>query len=199
MTAKVREIRTFNIKEFNKRDGTDEVSSPTVSGHASVFDSPTDIGGSFTEIIAPGAFSKTLAENDDIRCLFNHNWDNILGRTKSGTLQLREDEQGLYFECTLPDTSLGRDLAVSMARGDVDKCSFGFIPTAEEWDYTDSDHPTRTITEVELYEVSIVTIPAYEDTDVSLVRSKQKEDKLVKTVEMRKKIIKQIKGELHHE
>lgn len=132
MTVKAREIRTFSIKNFNKRDGTDGETTHTVSGHASVFDSPTDIANCFQEVIAPGAFSRTLAENDDIRCLFNHNWDHILGRTKSGTLQLKEDESGLYFEDSLPDTTVGRDLSESMSRGDVDKCSFGFVPVAEE-------------------------------------------------------------------
>ncbi|KRN01451.1 prohead protease [Levilactobacillus senmaizukei DSM 21775 = NBRC 103853] len=194
--TKTQEIRTFN---FNKRDGTDVDHPLTVSGHASVFNSPTDIAGAFTEQIAPGAFSKTLTENDDIRCLFNHNWDNILGRTKSGTLTLEEDEQGLAFTVDLPDTTAGRDLVVSMERGDIDKCSFGFIPTADKWDYSDPDHPVRTIEEVELFEVSIVTIPAYDDTDAQLNRSKDGQYKLIELVEQRKQIISKIKGELSHE
>ena len=192
----MQEIRTFN---FNRRDGTDDDHPLTVSGHASVFNSPTDIAGAFTEQIAPGAFSKTLSENGDIRCLFNHNWDSILGRTKSGTLTLEEDEQGLAFTVDLPDTTVGRDLVVSMERGDIDKCSFGFIPTVDEWDYSNADHPVRTIEEVELYEVSIVTIPAYDDTDAQLNRSKTSQDELVSLVERRKKIIKKIKGVLDNE
>lgn len=199
MPKKIQEIRTFSIKQFNRRDGTDDDDSHVVSGHASVFDSPTDIGNMFQEKIAPGAFSKTLAENDDIRCLFNHNWDNILGRTKAGTLSLNEDEQGLAFEVVLPGTSVGRDLAVSMSRGDVNQCSFGFIPTVEEWDYTDPDYPIRTINEVELYEVSIVTIPAYNDAEAQLSRSRSNDEQLLQLVEQRKAIIKQIKGELQNE
>ncbi|MCW3778506.1 HK97 family phage prohead protease [Levilactobacillus namurensis] len=198
-TTKTQEIRTFDIRKFNKRDGTDDGQDLTVSGHASVFSSPTDIGGAFLEQIAPGAFSKTLAENSDIRCLYNHNWDNILGRTKSGTLELEEDEQGLAFTVTLPNTSVARDLAVSMTRGDVDKCSFGFVPTAEEWDFTNADYPTRTITAVDLYEVSIVTIPAYDDTDAQLNRSKLGQEKMISLVEKRKKMINQIKGALTNE
>lgn len=190
---KTREMRTFDITGLQKRDGLND--QPTmITGYASVFNSKTSIGEFFDEVIAPGAFSKSLANNSDVRALFNHNWDKVLGRTKSGTLRLFEDDRGLKFEIDLPDTSVARDLAESMARGDINQCSFGFFATGESWDYT-SDPALRTVTEVELYEISIVSIPAYEDTEAALVRSKE----IDKEVEQRLKILNQIKGVLENE
>lgn len=186
MMAKTKEIRTFNIANLNTRDGL-EGESNVIEGYAAVFNSPTNIGGWFMEEIAPGAFSKAISENGDIRALFNHDWSNVLGRTKSGTLRLSEDERGLKFEVDLPNTSIGRDLAESLKRGDISQCSFGFIPTVEQWDYS-VEPAKRTIEEVDLFEVSVVSIPAYEDTEVALVRNKE----LAKEVELRTKILKQI-------
>lgn len=184
--AKKKEMRTFDITNLTTRDGV-EGESNVIEGYAAVFNSPTDIGGWFTEVIAPGAFSKAISENGDIRALFNHDWNNVLGRTKSGTLRLSEDERGLKFEVDLPNTSIARDLAESLKRGDISQCSFGFIPTVEEWDYS-VEPAKRTINEVDLFEVSVVSIPAYEDTEVALVRNKE----LAKEVELRTKILKQI-------
>ncbi|MGG3708689.1 HK97 family phage prohead protease [Heyndrickxia coagulans] len=190
---KTREMRTFDITGLQKRDGLND--QPTmISGYASVFNSKTSIGDFFDEVIAPGAFSKSLANSSDVRALFNHNWDKVLGRTKSGTLRLFEDDRGLKFEIDLPNTSVARDLTESMARGDINQCSFGFFATGENWDYT-SDPALRTVTEVELYEISIVSIPAYEDTEAALVRSKE----IDKEVEQRLKILNQIKGVLENE
>lgn len=179
-------MRTFDITNLNTRDGA-EGNSNVIEGYAAVFNSPTDIGGWFTEVIAPGAFSKAISENGDIRALFNHDWNNVLGRTKSGTLRLSEDERGLKFEVDLPNTSIGRDLAESLKRGDISQCSFGFIPTVEQWDYS-VEPAKRTIEEVDLFEVSVVSIPAYEDTEVALVRNKE----IGKEVELRTKLLKQI-------
>ncbi len=191
--AKKKETRTFDITRLNTRDATEEQSS-LITGYAAVFNSKTSIGGWFDEIIEPGAFARSLSENGDVRALFNHNWDNVLGRTKSGTLQLEEDNRGLKFEIELPNTSVGRDLAESMSRGDINQCSFGFWITEETWDYS-VDPALRTIHEVELYEISVVSIPAYDDTEASLVRSKE----IGKEVEQRMKILKQIKGVLGNE
>lgn len=184
--AKTKETRTFDITKLSTRDATEEQPSK-ITGYAAVFNSKTTIGGWFDEVIEPGAFARSLSENSDIRALFNHNWDNVLGRTKSGTLRLEEDEKGLKFEIELPNTSVGRDLAESMARGDINQCSFGFWITEENWDYN-VEPALRTIKEVELYEISVVSIPAYDDTEVSLVRSKE----IGKEIEQRMKMIKQI-------
>lgn len=185
MTTK-KETRTFNIENLNTRDG-DEGES-VIGGYAAVFNSPTEIGGGcFTEEIAPGAFSRAIAENSDIRALFNHDWNNVLGRTKSGTLKLSEDERGLKFEVTLPNTSLGRDLKESMQRGDINECSFGFIPTEEHWDYN-VEPAKRMILEVDLFEISVVSIPAYEDTEASVIRSKEVNEQVEKRMNLIKKI-----------
>lgn len=184
--SKKKEVRTLVAKGLKTRGnfGTDEPLK--ICGYASVFNSPTMIDDFFTEEIAPGAFSRTILEND-VRALFNHNWDNVLGRMSSGTLELREDEKGLYFEATLPDTTIAKDLAISIERGDVNQCSFGFYPSVEEWNY-DVEPAHRRIIEAELFEISIVTIPAYEDTEVSLMRSKFTK----RGIEKRKAIIKKI-------
>ncbi|WP_171333676.1 HK97 family phage prohead protease [Enterococcus cecorum] len=191
-------IRNFEIQNIQRRDATDDGKEEVVlGGYASVFNERTTLWEGFDEVIAPGAFSRALSENQDIRCLFNHNWENILGRTKAGTLILEEDERGLKFEVKLPDTTVARDLAKSIERGDVNQCSFGFIPT-EEIDYK-SDPVLRTIKEVDLYEVSIVTIPQYESTEVSLVRSKEDVDEYRSLIEKRKKILNEIEEMLKHE
>ena len=118
----------------------------------------------FRETIAPGAFTRTLAENRDILALADHDPARVLGRTKSGTLQLREDERGLRFELQVPDTSTGRDLRALAERGDLGGVSMGFIATRDSW-----DGDLRTLHEVELHEVSIVQAhAAYPTTTVSL-------------------------------
>lgn len=183
--SKKKETRTVDITNITTRNKDDE--PLMVSGYAAVFNSRTSIGDYFDEQIAPGAFNRTLKENNDIRALFNHDWNVVLGRTKAGTLKLSEDERGLKFELELPNTTAGRDLAKSMERGDINQCSFGFNATEETWDYN-SEPALRTINEAELYEISVVSIPAYEDTEAALVRSKE----IDKTVERRLKILNKI-------
>jgi len=143
----------------------DESGTKTLVGFAAVFNSPTDIGGYFTEQIAPGAFAETI--KGDVRCLFNHESGNVLGRTKSGTLRLWEDERGLRFEVDLPDTVLGKDVGTLVSRGDISGCSFDFRALKQSWDDT-VDPPKRTLEKVEISEVSIVTFPAYTDTTVGV-------------------------------
>ena len=187
--AKQKEIRTLDIQGLQTRSQGDSETN-VIEGYAAVFNSPTDIWGMFTEVIAPGAFADAIASNDDIRALFNHDWNNVLGRTKSGTLRLSEDARGLKFEVDLPNTTLARDLSESLKRGDISQCSFGFVPTSETWDY-EPEMPVRTINSVELHEISVVSIPAYEDTEVSL-RSKEAN----KSIEQRLKLIQQINSVL---
>ncbi|WP_461220965.1 HK97 family phage prohead protease [Lactococcus cremoris] len=184
--AKKKETRVFNISQLSTRAEGEE-KAVAIDGYAAVFNSKTNIGGWFDEVIEPGAFSRSLSDNGDIRALFNHNWDNVLGRTKSQTLELKEDEKGLNFKVELPDTSVARDLTISMERGDINQCSFGFFITDEEWNYN-VEPALRTIKEVELFEISIVSIPAYDDTEASLVRSKE----IGESIEARTKLIKQI-------
>lgn len=139
-----------------------EGDSPKICGHAAVFNTVADLTW-FREQIAPGAFREAIGR-DDVRCLFNHDPNCVLGRNRAGTLRLSEDEVGLYFECDPPDTQWGRDIVTSMQRGDISQCSFGFLPTKQEWDET-GDVPLRTIKACQLFDVSPVTYPAYDSTD----------------------------------
>ncbi|MGG0774703.1 MULTISPECIES: HK97 family phage prohead protease [Bacillus] len=165
------EQRTFDISGMDVRDASNDSEAPKITGYGAVFNTPADIGGMFTEIIAPGAFAKALSSQSDVRALFNHNWDYVLGRTRSGTLTLEEDAKGLRFTVTPPATQWADDLRSSMLRGDITQCSFGFNVTKEDWNY-DTVPATRTIQEVQLYEISVVSLPAYEETEAAVVRTK---------------------------
>lgn len=143
-------------------DGT----PPTATGYAVLFNRPTDIGGMWTEEIAPGAFAKSLQERDVI-AIRSHETARVVGRKGAGTLALREDAKGLAFDNELPDTNDGRDLAVLINRRDIAGMSFGFIATKQMWDDTVSP-PKRTIQEAELYEITYTAIPQYDDTEVGL-------------------------------
>lgn len=134
-------------------------------GYASVFNTETTIAGLFREQIAPGAFTRAVKE-DDVRALFNHDPNFVLGRTASGTLSVKEDDHGLRYEATPPDTQWARDLMVSVERGDVSQSSFGFQVIREEWTKPENraELPLRTILEARLFDVAPVTYPAYEET-----------------------------------
>lgn len=143
-----------------------ELREKVAKGYAALFNSETDIGGYFREVIAPGAFTATLKDSD-VRALIDHDSGRVIGRSSAGTLRLSEDDTGLAVEIDLPDTTDGRDLAVLMERGDISGMSFGFRVTKEEWDET-VEPPQRTIMAAELFEVSAVAFPAYEDTTIAL-------------------------------
>jgi len=125
-------------------------------------------GDPFVEVIRAGAFARSLREND-VRALYNHDTNHVLGRTKSGTLRLSEDSIGLRFELDLPDTGAGRDVREMVARGDIDGCSFGFNVVEDEVSVRDDGTTLRTLVEVDLHEVSpAVAWPAYESSEVAL-------------------------------
>jgi HK97 family phage prohead protease len=135
----------------------------TAYGYAAVFNQPAEIGGRFLEQVAPGAFSKTIREQD-VRALFNHDRNHVLGRIKAGTLRLHEDAHGLAYEIDLPDTSVGRDVAELLRRGDVSGSSFGFRTIKESWSTTKTragNRELRTLAEAQLVDVGPVTVPAY--------------------------------------
>lgn len=164
-TAEGRETRALVIPlELRAADAGDTGS--TATGYAALFNAETDIGGYWTEVISPGAFSKSLQERD-VLAVHSHDTGRVVGRLKAGTLSLREDEKGLSFENDLPDTSDGRDLVVQIGRGDIAGMSFAFRSRKEEWDETRSP-PRRTIIEAELYEITYTPCPAYPDTEVGL-------------------------------
>jgi len=140
-----------------------------IIGYAARFNELSEEMWGMREKIAPGAFTEAIGKSD-VRALWNHDPNYVLGRTKNGTLQIREDEQGLFYEVTPPDAQWARDLVESIKRGDVDQSSFAFTVEAQEWDER-SDPITRTIVKVkELFDVSPVTYPAY-PTATSGVRS----------------------------
>lgn len=148
-------------------------SKPKIVGLAARFNSPTQIGsgrGSFMETIRAGAFRMCLSGKPDVRCLFNHNEDHVLGRTTSGTLRLWEDNVGLRYECDLPDTTMARDVHAMIKRGDISQCSFGFTCAEEDWSDTTMPDGTegllRSIEQADLFDVSAVTYPAYSNTAV---------------------------------
>lgn len=137
-----------------------------VEGYAAVFDEEADIGGQFLERIARGAFSEAIGR-DDVVFLINH--DGLpLARTRSGTLELIEDERGLKIKTRLDpsDPDVAR-ITGKMKRGDLDKMSFAFWPETQEWDES-GDVPVRTIVKASLHDVSIVTTPAYDGTEIGL-------------------------------
>ena len=136
-----------------------------LTGYAAVFDKPADLG-EFTECVKPGAFRRTLADAD-VLALYDHERRSILGRNKAGTLKLAEDAKGLAFELDLPDTTLGRDLAVLVERGDVGGCSFGFRCTSggDRWS-TRNGRMHRELIEVDLFEITLTAWPAYRETEV---------------------------------
>lgn len=157
-----RRVYTMDKLTVERRDQ----SAPRIVGHASVFNQEVEIGRWWREKVAPGAFHRAVAE-DDVRALFNHDANIVLGRNRAGTLKLSEDEIGLAYDIIPPDTQAARDLLVSIERGDVSQSSFGFRVRKEQWDET-QDPPLRTLLELELFDVSPVTFPAYPTTDVGL-------------------------------
>lgn len=152
-------------------DGTDETIG--VTGHAAVFDTPSLPlydwwEGQYIEEIAPGAFAKTLAEAD-VRFLINHDENLLLARTSAGTLRLAEDDIGLAVDADLEATTFGLDLAKNMRRGNVNQMSFMFICMKDDWSLGTRDGmPLRKVQEVKLIDVSAVTFPATEETDIGM-------------------------------
>jgi HK97 family phage prohead protease len=154
----------FTLEEREEKTGE-------LIGHAAVFDVISD-GWMFREKIKRGAFLNTIKQ-DDIRALFNHNPDYVLGRNKSGTLMLEEDEKGLLVRIKPPDTQFARDLRTSIDRGDISQMSFGFETRKDSWERGDKNTPDlRTLEEVKLWDVCPVTFPFYLETDIA-VRSHQ--------------------------
>jgi len=137
-----------------------------VEGYAAVFNEETEIAGLFREKIESGAFSEAIGR-DDVVFLINHE-GLPLARTRSGTLTLTEDDRGLKMATTLdPDDPDVRNIAGKMKRGDLDKMSFAFLPEVQEWDDS-GDLPVRTIKKASLFDVSVVTTPAYKGTEIGL-------------------------------
>ena len=161
------ERRTITLKELRVVEANvDPLTEPAIEGYASVFDSwSEELGGNspFRERVVKGAFEETI-QNDDIRALFNHDPNYVLGRNKAGTLTLEEDEKGLKVRIVPPDTQWAKDLLVSIKRGDITQMSFGFTVILDRWSYEDNID-VRELLKVKLYDVSPVTFPAYAQTE----------------------------------
>ena len=188
MSKQDREMRpTKKIEVRAEHDG-----GVRVTGYAAVFGEETNIGGMFTEVIEKGAFRSALDRGDDVVFLINH--DGLpLARTRSGTLKLREDERGLFVDTYLdPNDPDVRSIIPKMRRGDLDKMSFAFIPTRQEWDDS-GDMPKRSIQDLQLYDVSIVTTPAYDGTEIGLrslqqYREEQKKSQAARRLRMKSRL-----------
>jgi Escherichia/Staphylococcus phage prohead protease len=159
-----REIRSF---ELRAADGVDFVLEGTAVSYDCLSQELSDFRGSFRERIMPGAFTRSLKEGADVKCLFNHDQNFLLGRTKSGTLQLQDTPKGLRFRCQLDqNNSTHRDIYASVKRRDLSECSFAFIPTqgGDTYDQVTENGKRfrrRTVTDADLFDCSVVVSPAY--------------------------------------
>lgn len=164
------ERRCIGAHELRAVDGGGD-DRRRVEGYAAVFDQWSDDLGGFREIIRTGAFSQTI-QVDDIRMVWNHNTDEVLGRNQAGTLELEEDDVGLRFVDYPPEGAEGR--VESIERGDVDQMSFLFTAERDEWHKDEDGNWTRELLQVRIYEISPVVFPAYPQTSAQ-VRSRLEE------------------------
>lgn len=168
MISEVREMQT----KFETRQDSDE---PTIEGYFAVFNSNYEIAPGLTESVDKGAFDKTL--DGDIRALTDHDTSKVLGRTTNGTLELRVDDYGLWGKVRInPNDTDAMNLYERVKRGDVNQCSFGFNIVKEESEVFENGDVHWTIKEVELFEVSACTFPAYKQTEIVASRSAQAEE-----------------------
>lgn len=190
MNRDIRQVRSTHT-EFNTRDDSGNLS---IEGYFAVFDSKYEIAPGMSESIAPGAFDNTLS--GDIRALINHDTTLVLGRTKANTLQLKTDAHGLWGHIDInPNDTDAMNLYNRVQRGDVDQCSFGFNILNEETDFRENGDIHWTIKEVELFEVSPCTFPAYEETNIA-ARERERETLMKRKSEAWKAdMLKKLKGE----
>jgi HK97 family phage prohead protease len=160
----MREQRTITELRAVRAEGD---SGPGLVGYAAVFNVEANIGGAFIETVAPGAFTNVLEAEPDTRALVNHDPNLVLGRTPK-TLRLEQDEHGLKVEVDLPATQVAADLVELVERGDINQMSYAFTVATDEMD-SSGEVPKRTITEIgELFDISVVTYPAFTTTEVGL-------------------------------
>ncbi|MCO8296620.1 MAG: HK97 family phage prohead protease [Tetragenococcus halophilus] len=144
-----------------------------IEGYAVLFNTLSEDLGGFREVIAPNALNDVDVE--DVKCLIDHEFGYVIGRTKADTLKLTVDDKGLRFKCELPNTSYAKDIYESIKIGNVNNCSFRYTlpkgdPSAKTWTRENGEY-VQTINKVdELIEVSIVTVPAYKDTSVEIAQ-----------------------------
>lgn len=162
MERDARQMRSIDAQFQTREDGE----NLSIEGYFAVFNSNYDIGYGMSESIAPHAFDKTIS--DDVRALINHDTTLVLGRTSAHTLELKQDERGLWGHIDInPNDTDAMNLYARVKRGDVTQCSFGFDIISEDTDFKENGDVHWTIREVKLYEVSCCTFPAYEETSIS--------------------------------
>ena len=192
MDRETRQMRSIASK-FETRESEEGL---FIEGYFSVFNSTYELWPGATESVAPGAFANTLG--GDIRALIDHETRLVLGRNKSGTLELREDSHGLWGRVKInPNDQDAVNLYERVKRGDVDQCSFGFDIVKEDTEVRDDGSVHWTIREVELYEVSVVTFPAYTETSVSARKRDFEEIQKRETEKWRDDMKRRLKGENH--
>ncbi|WP_402465780.1 HK97 family phage prohead protease [Isoptericola aurantiacus] len=174
------EIRTAALGPVELREGGSGIGQLT--GYAAVFNRHSQNLGGFVEMVDPGAFTKSLADQVPVMVRGNHDDAHLLGTTWAGTLKLEVDGTGLRYTVDLPDTSSGRDWKALAARGDVKWSSFAFRTIDDEWSATEQGFPLRTLRAVQLVDVAPVNSPAYLDTTVA-VRSFEAHQEADKTPE----------------
>ena len=183
--------RDLRFIDFTTRND-EENNLLIIEGYFAVFNSVYQICDDCSESFAPGAFTDTI--NDDIRALFNHNVDIVLGRTKVGTLKLKEDDKGLFAQIIInAKDSDAVNAYERIKRGDVDQCSIGFEIIDEEYIQKDNKHHWI-IKKVKLYEVSPCVFPAYEETTVSARKRDLNDIEKRKTQAWKKQILTKLKG-----
>lgn len=183
-------MRTVGTEFKTREDGE----APAIEGYFAVFNSNYEIAPGMSESIAPGAFTSSLA--NDVRALTNHDTTLVLGRTKAHTLELREDSHGLWGRVDInPNDADAMNLYERVKRGDVDQCSFGFDIRSEDTEIREDGSVHWTIKDVELYEVSCCTFPAYDQTAIS-ARTKQRDEiQRRETLAWRAEMHQRLKGE----
>ena len=165
------EKRIFNIEN---RFETKEDGKELVTGYGSIFNSRSENLGGFYEYKSPTAISKETIEKSDVRALINHDANLILARNTSGTLDLTVDEKGLKYSFEIPETSYGKDLAINMKNGNLNQSSFAFTVADDEWNTDEDGNDIRTITAIDrLYDISVVSYPAYSQAESDLVVAKR--------------------------
>lgn len=161
-------IRRVNAEFRAELDSTGNL----LRGHAAVFNRLAPIGRGYEEI-APHAFNEILLTNPDVRFLLNHNPDNLLGRTRSGTLRLNTDSNGLIVDDDLPETTLGNDVRILVRRKDLTGFSFGYAPDIQSDTHRiapDGRQITTRNNIVRMVDASLATYPAYDDADDAVLR-----------------------------
>ena len=149
----------------------DAVDSRRLRGYAIVFNVRSQNLGGFQEVIAPEAIDRTLKEAIDVRALVNHDAAKVIGRQRAGTLQMQKDATGLRVTIEPdPDISYAKDILGAVRRGDVSGMSFAFRTVEDDWNYDDEAMPLRTVLDMRVSEVSIVTFPAYTQTDIQVAQ-----------------------------